>query len=103
GQASEFQGVIDLIRMKLWAQDASDPTHQKHTWEEIPAQYKDEAHLWHEHLLEAASHGCDEVLENIVEGRPVTEEMLRKALRQGTLSGKIVPVLCGSAKEYHGF
>src|SRR5262249_39756244 len=51
---------------------------------------------------EAASHGCDTLLESIVEGKPISEEMLRKALRRGTLSGKLVPVLCGSAKEFHG-
>jgi elongation factor G len=102
GQADTFKGVIDLIRMKFCAQDPNDPTHQRFTWEEIPAEYKADAQVWREHLLEAASHGCDTLLECIVEGKPITEEMLHHALRQGTLSGKIVPVLCGSAKEYHG-
>src|SRR5262249_43229323 len=36
GQSSEFTGVIDLVRMKFWAQDAHDPTHMKYSWEEIP-------------------------------------------------------------------
>lgn len=102
GQSSEFKGVIDLIKMKFWAQDPSDATHYKYKLEEIPAEYKEEATLWREHLLEAASHGCDTVLEYVVEGKPVSEEMLRDALRKGTLSGKIVPLLCGSAKEFHG-
>src|SRR5579885_975378 len=102
GQGADFKGVIDLIRMKMWVQDPSDPTHNKYSWGEIPEAYRDDAVLWHEHLLEAASHGCDEVLENIVEGKPISDEMLRKALRAGTLSGKIVPVLCGSAKAFHG-
>src|SRR5438093_258083 len=57
---------------------------------------------WREHLLEAASHGCDELLEAILDSKPVSEEMLRKALRQGTLQGKLTPVYCGSSKEYHG-
>jgi elongation factor G len=102
GQDANFKGVIDLIRMKFWAQDSGDPAHLKYSWEEIPAEFRQEADKWREHLLEAASHGCDTVLEYIVEGKPVSEEMLRKALRTGTLAGKIVPVLCGSAKEYHG-
>ncbi|MBV9122881.1 MAG: elongation factor G [Planctomycetes bacterium] len=102
GQADKFQGVIDLIRMKFWAQDPNDPAHMKYAWQDIPAEYREEAALWHEHLLEAASHGCDTVLEYLVEGKPVSEEMLRTALRQGTLAGKITPVLCGSAKEFHG-
>src|SRR5437879_4500634 len=69
---------------------------------DFTAEFQDEAALWHEHLLEAASHGCDTLLEYVVEGKPVSEEMLRNALRLGTLSGNIVPIHCGSAKEYHG-
>jgi elongation factor G len=102
GQAADFKGVIDLVRMKFWAQDANDPQRMRYELTDIPAEYHDEAALWHEHLLEAASHGCDTLLEYVVEGKPVTEEMLRSALRAGTLAGKIVPVLCGSAKEFHG-
>jgi elongation factor G len=102
GQSSEFQGVIDLIRMKFWKNDPDDAQHVKYAWEQIPAAYQDEAAIWREHLLEAASHGCDTLLECIVEGKPITEEMIRHALRQGTLAGKIVPVHCGSAKEFHG-
>src|SRR5712664_3282797 len=67
GQDADFQGVIDLIRMKFWGQDANDPTHLKYTLEEIPAAYQKEAQYWHEKLLEAASHGCDTVLEYIIE------------------------------------
>jgi elongation factor G len=102
GQSSEFQGVIDLVRMKFWAQDATDPTHMRYQWEEIPAAYRAEAELARETLLEMASHADDELLELVLEGKPVPEEKLRHALRVGTLSGKLTPVLCGSAKEYHG-
>src|SRR5262249_35850242 len=102
GQGADFQGVIDLIRMKFWRQDPRDPAHLRYTWEEIPAPYRSEAETWREHLLEAASHGCDTLLEYVIEGKPVTEEMLHKALRDGTLAGRVTPVLCGSAKEFHG-
>lgn len=68
----------------------------------IQEKYRAEAAEWHEHLLEAASHGCDTLLEAIVEGKPISEDMLRNAIRHGTLAGKITPVLCGSAKEFHG-
>ncbi len=102
GQSADFTGVIDLVRMKFWKQDAADAAHMKYTLEEIPAAYQDQAKVWHEHLLEAASHGCDTLLECIVEGKPISEDMLRNAIRHGTLAGKITPVLCGSAKEYHG-
>jgi elongation factor G len=102
GQSSEFKGVIDLIRMKLWKQDRNDATHMKYTWEEIPKEYQADAARGREQLLDAASHGCDELLTAILEGTPISEEMIRHALRVGTLSGKLTPVHCGSAKEYYG-
>jgi elongation factor G len=102
GQSSEFTGVIDLVRMKFWNQAKDDPTHMKYKWEDIPAAYQSEAELHREQLLEAASHACDELVEFILDGKPVTEAMLRKALRAGTLAGKLLPVHCGSSKEYHG-
>jgi elongation factor G len=102
GQSEKFQGVIDLIRMKMWQQDPSDPAHFKYTWVEIPAEYKQQAAEWREKLLDAASHACDELLTAILEGTEITEEMIRHALRVGTLSGKLTPVHCGSSKEFHG-
>jgi len=102
GQSSAFQGVIDLVRMQFWVQDKADPTHMAYRWDAIPEAYKADAEHWREQLLEAASHADDELLERVLEGRPVSEELLRKALRAGTLSGQITPVHCGSSKEYHG-
>jgi elongation factor G len=102
GQSSDFKGVIDLTRMKLWNQDKNDPTHMKYKWEEIPEEFKEEAQMHREELLEAASHANDELLELVLEGKPVSEALLRKALRAGTLSGKLLPVHCGSSKEYNG-
>ena len=102
GQSSEFEGVIDLIRMKLFQLDKNDPTHMKYKWVDIPQKYKVEAASAREQLLDAASHACDELLEAILEGKEIPEAMIQKALRVGTLSGKITPVLCGSSKEYVG-
>jgi elongation factor G len=102
GQSNEFQGVIDLVRMKFWVQDQADPAHMRYRWEEIPEAYRADAETWREHLIETASHANDELLELALEGKPVSEELLRQALREGTLSGKITPVHCGSSKEYHG-
>src|SRR3954453_16492255 len=50
GQSSEFQGGIDLIRLKFWKQDSNDSTHMRYSWEEIPAAFKDEAAIYHESL-----------------------------------------------------
>ncbi len=102
GQSSEFQGVIDLVRMKFWKQDPDDPKHLNYELIDIPSEYAEEAELARERLLEAASHVCDEVLTLLVEGQYVPEDLLRKALRQGTLTMKLFPVVCGSAFQFHG-
>src|SRR5882762_592893 len=102
GQSDKFEGVIDLIRMKMWKQDEKDIANMRYSWVDIPAKYVDEAKKAHEELLEAASHGCDELLEAILEGKPISDEMIRHALRVGTLTGKLTPVHCGSAKQHYG-
>lgn len=102
GQASEFQGVIDLVQMKFVLKDPSDKTNVKYSLVEIPAAHRALAQEYREHLLEAATHADDHLLELVLEGRPVSEELLRKAIRAGTLAGKLTPILCGSAKNFHG-
>src|SRR5262249_18481143 len=102
GQSSSFEGVIDLVKMKFQLRDKNDKTNQKFTEVEIPAQYKALAEEYHGHLLEAASHADDHLLELLLEGKPVPEDLLRKALRAGTISMKLTPVFCGSSKTFHG-
>jgi elongation factor G len=102
GQSSDFQGVIDLVKMKFILKDKNDKTNVKYDLVDIPEAYRAQAEEYHQHLLEAASHADDHLLELILEGKPVSEELLRKALRAGTLSGKLTPILCGSSKNFHG-
>jgi len=102
GQAAEFEGIIDLVRMKFVLKDMTDRTHQRYSFVDIPEKYREQAETYRHHLLEAASHGDDHLLELVLEGKPVSEELLRKAIRVATLAGKITPVHCGSSKNFHG-
>jgi len=102
GQSSTFEGVIDLIEMKFILKDETDKTNVKYDLVEIPEQYKAQAEEYHQHLLEAASHADDQLLELILDGKPVPKELIHKALRAGTISGKLTPILCGSSKNFHG-
>src|SRR5260221_2068592 len=102
GQSSAFEGVIDLVKMKFILNEKNDKTHVKYDLVDIPEQYKVQAEEYHQHLLEAASHADDELLELVLEGKPVSEELLLNALRIGTLSGKLTPIYCGSSKNFHG-
>src|SRR5205085_10977655 len=102
GQAGEFQGVIDLVEMKFILRDKSDKANIKYSLVDIPEPYKAQAEEYHHHLLEAASHVSDEIVELILEGQPVPKDLLRQALRKGALEGKLTPILCGSSKNFHG-
>lgn len=102
GQAGDFQGVIDLIEMKFIARDKTDKANRRFTLVDIPASHKAQAEEYHNHLLEAASLADDHLLELVLEGKPVSKEQLKAALRKGTLEGKLTPILCGSSKNFHG-
>ena len=102
GQSSEFAGVIDLVAMKYWWMDPTDPKHGKYELRDIPEAYVEEALMARERLLDVVSQNNDEVLTLLLENKPISEELLRKAIREGTLAMKFFPVLCGSAFQFHG-
>src|SRR4051812_5444997 len=102
GQSGEFKGVIDLVEMKFLERDPTDKTNRRFTLEEIPESHKAQAEEYHHHLLEAASLVDDHLVELILDGKPVSQEQLKAALRKGTLEGKLTPILCGSSKNFHG-
>jgi elongation factor G len=102
GQAGEFKGVIDLIEMKFIQRDASDRTNVNYTLVDIPASHRKQAEEYRHHLAEAASHVDDHLVELILEDKPVPNDLLKKALRKGTLEGKLTPIFCGSSKNFHG-
>jgi elongation factor G len=102
GQDSAFEGIIDLIRMQFITRDETDPTKRKFFVNEVPAKYKEEAEKRRTELLDVISVSNDELMELALEGKPVSEALIRKTLRKGTLDGAFTPVHCGSAKMYQG-
>ena len=102
GAYTDFLGIIDLIRMKFVLRDSNDKKNVAFELVEIPDSHKAEAAKRREELLEVASLACDELAEAILEAKPVSEEMLKKALRIGTLKMLFTPVACGSSKNFHG-
>ena len=101
GAEENFQGVIDLIKMKaiIW-DDASQGT--KFEYGDIPAELKETAEEWREKMLEAAAESSEEMMDKYLGGETLTEEDIKKALRQRTIAGEIVPMLCGSAFKNKG-
>ncbi len=101
GNEGEFRGVIDLLEEKLVRFDESD---QGRTLlvEPVPAEMAEEAAAAREALTEVAADFDDELMADFLDGRPVAADRIRKALRKGTLGGKIFPVLLGSALRNKG-
>ncbi len=89
-----FRGTIDLIKMRM-----STFTDEGKTIKEspIPDELLDDAELAREEMLEAIYDVSDEIAELAMGGEEIPNELIRKALREGTLARKIQPVVCGSA------
>jgi elongation factor G len=102
GQDSALEGIIDLIQMKLITRDLNDKTNRKFFVTDVPEKYLAEAQLRREQMLDGVSAASDEITELILEGKDVPEDLIRKALRKGTLDGTFTPVHCGSSKNFHG-
>ncbi len=102
GLSGEFKGVIDLVEMKFILRDLTDRTNVKYSLVDIPESHKEQAQEYYHQLLETASLVDDHLVELILEEKPVPTEMLKAALRKGTLQGKFTPIVCGSSKNFHG-
>ena len=101
GQEDGFQGVVDLVEMQAIVY--KDDLGQQFDVTEIPAELAEQAHEYHHQLIDAISHFDDEVLTAYIEDESsVTPDMIRRALRAGTISDEITPVLLGSAFKNKG-
>jgi len=101
GKEDQFEGVIDLIRMKALVYDEASLGAQI-IEQEIPEEYVELANEYRSNMLETVSDFNDNVLENYLSNAPVTEDDIHQGLRAGTLSAGIVPVLCGASVKNKG-
>ena len=101
GAEEGFKGVVDLVKMKaiLW-DDSSQGTKFEYT--DIPAELASEAKDWHEKMLEAAAEASEELMNKYLEEGNLSEDEIKRALRQRTIASEIVPMLCGSAFKNKG-
>src|SRR3954447_15947548 len=100
GAESEFLGVIDLLEMNalVW----EDGMGESYETVEIPAEMKADAETWRHELVDVVSQFDENVLEKYVGEEEITADDLRVAVRAATISGDIVPVLCGTAFKNKG-
>jgi elongation factor G len=102
GSEDDFKGVVDLINFKgiVWNEEDQGMTFEEI---EIPADVIDEARELRGELLEAVAEFDDTLLEKYFEDEnSLTEREILDALREATISGKVVPMMCGSAFKNKG-
>ena len=95
GTESEFNGVIDLVTMKAYHYDGKPE--EEATEIEIPEDLKAIAEEKHADLIEAVAEFDDELMEKYLEGEEIPVELIKKAIRKGTLAVEFFPVMCGTA------
>ena len=101
GAEEEFEGQVDLLRMKAiyWNADDSGMTFRE---EEIPAELVEQAAAYREQMVEAAAEANEELMNKYLEGVELTPEEIKAGLRQRTLACEIVPAVCGSSFKNKG-
>jgi len=101
GASDSFEGVIDLITMQELHFDA-ETQGEKVIISNIDATRQAEAEAWREKMLDALSTFSDEITECILAEEKVSEALIKKEVKRGMLSLKMVPFLCGSARKNIG-
>jgi len=101
GAEENFEGVIDLVKMRaIYWDDASQG--MKFDYRDIPEGLKAEAQKWRENLVETAAEASEDLMNKYLEEGDLTEAEIKGAIRQRTISGEIVPMMCGTAFKNKG-
>ncbi|HEY0200681.1 MAG TPA: elongation factor G, partial [Burkholderiaceae bacterium] len=101
GAEEHFQGVVDLVKMKaIYWDEAGQGV--RFEYRDIPAELLATAQEWRDKMVEAAAEASEELLDKYLGGEALTEEEIKRAIRQRTIAGEIVPMLCGSAFKNKG-
>jgi len=102
GQADTFEGLIDLVTMRAFYFDSTE-LGSKFEERDIPEKMKDVAELWHHEMVEKAAELDDVLMERYLEKpESITPDMVKAAIRKGTIARQCFPVFCGSALKYVG-
>ena len=101
GAEDQLEGVVDLLKMKeiIWDGEALGATYHE---ADIRPELADKAAEYREKLIEMAVEQDDDAMEQYLEGNEPDIATLKKCIRKGTISGDLVPILCGSAFKNKG-
>lgn len=100
GAEEDFIGMIDLVKME--AEIYKDDMGTEIEITEVPEEYKAKAEEWRENMIEKVSEYDEDLMMAYLEGEEVTEEMIKSAIRKGTLAVEMTPVTCGSSYKNKG-
>ncbi len=100
GAEDTFKGIVDLVEMD--ADIYYDEMGKDMRVEPIPEDMADLAAEYREKLLDAVSMFDDSIMEDYLEGKEITQDRIRKAIRQATLANEMVPVVCGTSYRNKG-
>lgn len=100
GKEETFKGIVDLIEMK--ADIYYDDLGTDMRVEEIPDDMKELAREYHEKMMDAVSMLDDTVMEDMLEGKEITNDRIRAVIRKACIDNEIVPITCGSSYKNKG-
>ena len=100
GAEDTFIGMIDLVEMK--AEIYKDELGKEIEITDVPEEYLDKANEYRDKLIEKASEFDEDLMMAYLEGEEIDKELLKKAIRKGTLAVEITPVSCGSSYKNKG-
>ena len=101
GLEENFKGIIDIAKMKAYLYK-DETLGAEYDIIEIPEEYKEESKKYHDEFIEKACDFNDSLMEKYLAGEEVDVDAAKKAIRQGSLEFKVVPVFCGSAFKNKG-
>jgi elongation factor G len=106
GQAENFRGIIDVVNQKayIWPEEAENEKTNGMNYQisDVPAEYAAAAKKAREELVEAVADKDEEIGNMFLEEKPISNELLKAAIRRLVCKIEIVPVLCGSAFKKRG-
>jgi len=101
GAEEKFEGVVDLVKMKASYWD-TETQGMKFEYRDIPADLRAEAEKYRSQMIEAAAEGDEELLNKYLEGGSLTEDEIKRGLKERSNKGEIVLCMCGTAFKNKG-
>ncbi|GHO91639.1 elongation factor G [Reticulibacter mediterranei] len=98
GEQAGFKGVVDLVTQKGYTFEGGNKIQEI----AVPADLQDKISSYREQLIESAVESDDELMEKFLEGEELSDTEVLALVKTGTISGQLIPVLCGSASKNIG-